>query len=102
MEWAKIISLGAFFFATGVATGIAISSYYYEPLSVAVSRWGGFTMVFLAVAGFAVGVFIEKYRRQKFRPLVVGRVEHAGMDVFKAVNATMRRVGLVKVKGESR
>jgi uncharacterized membrane protein YoaK (UPF0700 family) len=102
MEWAKTISLGAFFFATGVATGIIVSSYYYEPLSVAVSRWGGFTAVFLAVAGFAVGVFIEKYRRQKFRPLVVGRVEQAGMDVFKAVNATMRRAGLVRVKEGSR
>jgi hypothetical protein len=33
---------------------------------------------------------------------VVGRVEQVGMDVFKAVNATMKRAGLVRVKEGSR
>jgi hypothetical protein len=102
MEFVKIVLLGTFFFVTGVVAGIVISSYYYEPLSVAVSRWGGFTAVMLSVAGFVVGVFIEKYKRQKFRPLVVGRVEQVGMDVFKAVNATMKRAGLVRIKEGSR
>jgi hypothetical protein len=102
MELVKIVLLGTFFFATGVATGIVMSSYYYEPLSVAVSRWGGFTAVALSIAGFIVGVLVERYKRQKFRPLVVGRVEQAGMDVFKAVNATMKRAGLVRVKEGSR
>jgi uncharacterized membrane protein YoaK (UPF0700 family) len=102
MELVKITLLGAFFFTVGVATGIVMSSYYYEPLSVAVSRWGGFTAVALSIAGFIIGVFIERYKRQKFRPLVVGRVEQVGMDVFKAVNATMKRAGLVRVKEGSR
>jgi len=83
----------------GIVAGIAISSYYYEPLSTVLARWGGFFAVFLSIASFIVGVFIEKLRKQKFKPIVVGRVEQVGIDVIRAINATMKRAGLRRVEG---
>jgi len=90
---AKLVITSLFFFVAGAVAGIVISGYYYEPLSVAISRWGGFYAMLLPVIGFIAGVFVEKIRKQKFKPVVVGRVEQAGMDVIKAINATTKRAG---------
>jgi len=97
MELARILLLGSFFFFAGVTAGIVLSSNYCEQISVAVARYGGYAVIFLSFLGFVAGVFAERVKKRRFTPLTVGKAEQVGMDVVKAVNASLKRAGIRKV-----
>jgi len=96
MELANILT-GIFFYLTGVATGVLLSSYYYEQISIAVAKYGGIAVILLCCLGFVAGFLVERARKPKFSPLTVGRVEQVGMDVVRAISTSVRRAGIKKV-----